>query len=279
MSRSAFLAVVLVVAASLGACSLFVSTDGLSGGSSPADAGDASLEVSTDASTEASIDAGAEGGRGCSVQPASVIFCADFDGADAGLESLQPYSSNGSVLIDDSVAETPPRSLHITELEIDAGNEENSVTCTTTSAPTKLRLAFDFNILTFGDINPNTGAAIGALLITVNGQTQQQSMGISATSTTLRITETDPQTLDGHFHDAFPFSVADGKWHHIDVLIDMSSSSSTYTLTADGTVIDSGPTLIPWTPGIATAQIGMGYSNAPGLAFDGHFDDIVIDTQ
>jgi hypothetical protein len=279
VSRLAFIVLVLVLAATVVACSLFVDLDGLNDGDAGANAADANIDAGPDASFDASSDAAVDAGRGCSAQRSSVIFCADFDEADAGLDSFQPYSMSGSVLIDESFGESPPASLHITQQEIDAGNEGNSIMCNTTSAPTKLRLAFDFNIVAFGDINPNTGMALGALFITVNAQTQLQAMSINATATTLRVVETDPQTLDGHFHDDFPFTVADRNWHHVELLIDMSSSQAIYTLTTDGTTLDTGPTLIPWTPGVATAQIGMGYSNAPGLEFDGHYDDIVIDTQ
>lgn len=140
----------LLAAFSAGACSLLVSTDGLTGVTPPSGVPDAGGDAMTapDAadSGDSGLDAGPCEAGFCACAADAHSFCDDFDSVPTGANWLLVQDPSGSISYDKSSVFSPPVSVFAASDAVVSGNRRESLSLIQTPQVTRLRVELDMAI-------------------------------------------------------------------------------------------------------------------------------------
>ncbi len=276
----------IVAICSSTACSLVVSTNGLSGG--PVDGsteGDAGSNASNDGSVAADAKRIGEGGStffppDAAASPCSTphLFCDDFDTGDPAALATR-WSSvlqmAGPLSLDTNLVASPPRALHLAAQPGTGkrASELRKIVATTTSV---VHVELDMfssgpGAGTWAEIDPvevtmNPAPAgfdyhsvsLGTYPDGINFEYYKSSGGTTAPGVTSKIT--------------LPF----GKWVHLAVTIDYAASPHTAVLAVDG--VTAAQLTIEGTPP-SSVEVALGATYSEKLAVDWTlgFDNVVVE--
>jgi hypothetical protein len=267
----------LLTAFSAGACSLLVSTDGLTGVTAPAVVADASGDAVTATATDAA-DSGGDAGvceaGFCACVADAHSFCDDFDGVPTGAAWTTTQEPGGSIAFEKSDAFSPPVSVLATSDALSGGNARESLNLIQTPQVTRLRVELDMAIELS---DPTTGKFDGThafcpLEITLQPGEQTIRLNIYGDRADLE------QLLAGNVVEDELLSVPVGTGARGRYGVWFDTKARTCGVTFDGVEKLPDCKLAPAiTGGAASILLGIDFVRAPSSAWRVRMDNVTLD--
>jgi hypothetical protein len=268
--KAAVRAVAGVAAGAASACTLLVSTSGLTDGQRVSSEGGASADAPPAGSTPDASPADAGVSRRdagfCGAHP-TALFCEDFDGPAVLASALS--EQGGSVqTIAAAGAPSPPDALEAILSTSTSGLHFAYYTPPSFAVPNTFHIAFDVSLVE-GEAMVFEVAAAASDAIVFNSQLLGSADYI--------VYQEFISYADGGNTPAFswapPLAFTSG-WHHVEVCFDLTTASRTVEF--DGQK-DSGTGLPAW-PTPMAFRFGLPYQQGPVARMDAQIDNVLFDT-
>jgi hypothetical protein len=273
---------VLVVAGSLAACSLFVSTDGLSSGGDDAASptSDSSIDAPSDHPVSPVVDAGADANGDATTTPFCAAnpghsLCFDFDESTA----IPPVDNEGfdpgKIFVDNALSFSAPQSLAVIYASGMATNE----TIERDLQPTSGVLSFEVELrYTASDLTRGQTIALSVDVPHATNGLSQHFFYIQTYNNELDVAET--VTPDDGGASDFPgvtllTSVPADEWLHINVSID--GTTRVQKISLNGTSLADLQVEVGFPSGVAHFSVGGYASDQLPVQTTLHIDNLIVD--
>jgi hypothetical protein len=226
----------------------------------------------------ASADAGdAASSTWCGAQPASVLFCADFDEASP-LSAFTQSTSQGTLAISTAGAESPPAELLVSASPATSSSPrayaQHALGAFVPTDRTRLRLKMRVD-----QSDANQSANVAWLGFNV-GLANESNVALYVAAGSARVDEySNGSTTAGHpLPDAVPF----GAW--VDLVLEVhqtAGGAATLLVVVDGkTELSAVPLSATFTTGPqgpTVARVGLTYVNLPTAAWTIAYDNLLVE--
>lgn len=283
--RRRFAATITSLAASLvaAACTLTVSTTGLTGGDGTP-APDAADDTTADApaaetSTDSAVDAPL--GPFCSRAPHTV--CEDFD--DPSRRLFSKVLLNGGTVADDGDAASPPFSALCDVPPSVTENTSARLSRDLTGVPANIRVAFDFKAA-----SASNSGFVEVFKLEMSNTFESEAVGYGDAAISIGSDRGNWNAYrfgylagggTNRYDEAHPISnLGSGSFRHVEVEAKLATSGGTLRVTIDGTKVVDATGIRTLTEGATGVRLVIGvYTNGVPTPYRVRIDNIAIDAS